>query len=221
MNDAYESSSENFAPWGNYWFVLFQPGGQGTVFYWPFSWNLPSKGKSSTGDTPSCLAYSCQTPFRHTNLALYYGKDHHKVRAHSARAVISSRQPTFIAGYYSKISRLLSVRKSGKKSSYMKICWIFDRLLSLRDQLLKILMTALAHCTNQETNCLFPELSCGVASEIEKRNLLISFSYMIFFPCFSKEISVVLSIIVTLGNFMNGGTNRGQADGFQLSVLNK
>lgn len=37
----------------------------------------------------------------------------------------------------------------------------------------------------------------------------------------NKEISFVLAIILTLGNFMNGGTNRGQADGFQLSVLNK
>lgn len=38
---------------------------------------------------------------------------------------------------------------------------------------------------------------------------------------FSEDISFVLSLILTLGNFMNGGTNRGQADGFQLSVLNK
>ena len=38
---------------------------------------------------------------------------------------------------------------------------------------------------------------------------------------FSDDLSFVLSIILTLGNFMNGGTNRGQADGFQLSVLNK
>lgn len=112
------------------------------------------------------MVYSCQVPFRDTNLAIYYSKDHRKERAHS---------------------------------------------------------------TNQKTNCLFPELSCGVASGLtlsllgfgHQRNLLIFFSYTIFFPCFSKEISVVLSIILTLGNFMNGGTNRGQADGFQLSVLNK
>ncbi|XP_073234320.1 uncharacterized protein [Porites lutea] len=37
----------------------------------------------------------------------------------------------------------------------------------------------------------------------------------------NKDISFVLSILLTLGNFMNGGTNRGQADGFQLGVLNK
>ncbi|KAL9974844.1 hypothetical protein ACROYT_G011940 [Oculina patagonica] len=37
----------------------------------------------------------------------------------------------------------------------------------------------------------------------------------------NEDVSFVLSIVLTLGNFMNGGTNRGQADGFQLSVLNK
>ncbi|KAJ7360456.1 riboflavin kinase [Desmophyllum pertusum] len=37
----------------------------------------------------------------------------------------------------------------------------------------------------------------------------------------NEDLSFILSIILTLGNFMNGGTNRGQADGFQLSVLNK
>ncbi|XP_022779622.1 formin-like [Stylophora pistillata] len=37
----------------------------------------------------------------------------------------------------------------------------------------------------------------------------------------NEDISFILSLILTLGNFMNGGTNRGQADGFQLSILNK
>lgn len=47
------------------------------------------------------------------------------------------------------------------------------------------------------------------------------FFHLEFFYYFSDDLSFVLSIILTLGNFMNGGTNRGQADGFQLSVLNK
>ena len=31
----------------------------------------------------------------------------------------------------------------------------------------------------------------------------------------------LLSIILALGNYMNGGTARGQADGFQMNVLQK
>ena len=47
------------------------------------------------------------------------------------------------------------------------------------------------------------------------------FFHLEFFYYFSDDLSFVLSLILTLGNFMNGGTNRGQADGYQLSVLNK
>lgn len=54
-----------------------------------------------------------------------------------------------------------------------------------------------------------------------EEDTVIDFILFVCRSCYSKEISFVLAIILTLGNFMNGGTNRGQADGFQLSVLNK
>lgn len=38
----------------------------------------------------------------------------------------------------------------------------------------------------------------------------------------SKSLQTVLSIILALGNFMNGGNRtRGQADGFGLEILPK
>lgn len=35
----------------------------------------------------------------------------------------------------------------------------------------------------------------------------------------SKELRRFMAYILHIGNYMNGGTNRGQADGFDLSVL--
>ena len=37
----------------------------------------------------------------------------------------------------------------------------------------------------------------------------------------NKHFSLILSIILGLGNILNGGTTRGQADGFSLDLLNK
>ena len=37
----------------------------------------------------------------------------------------------------------------------------------------------------------------------------------------SSEISTLLSLVLAYGNYMNGNTQRGQADGFQLDVLLK
>ena len=38
---------------------------------------------------------------------------------------------------------------------------------------------------------------------------------------FSQEIQFVLSLVLAFGNYMNGATTRGQADGFQLGALLK
>ena len=37
----------------------------------------------------------------------------------------------------------------------------------------------------------------------------------------NKHFKLILSIILGLGNILNGGSNRGQADGFSLDLLNK
>ena len=37
----------------------------------------------------------------------------------------------------------------------------------------------------------------------------------------SAEITTILSLILAYGNYMNGNTVRGQADGFHLEVLPK
>jgi len=37
----------------------------------------------------------------------------------------------------------------------------------------------------------------------------------------SEALKQILGVILALGNYMNGGTNKGQADGFNLDVLNK
>jgi hypothetical protein len=37
----------------------------------------------------------------------------------------------------------------------------------------------------------------------------------------SYSVQKVLGLILAFGNYMNGGTNRGQADGFGLEILSK
>jgi len=37
----------------------------------------------------------------------------------------------------------------------------------------------------------------------------------------SETLKRVLSIVLSIGNYLNGGTNRGQADGFSLEALCK
>ena len=37
----------------------------------------------------------------------------------------------------------------------------------------------------------------------------------------SKDLQTVIALVLAFGNFMNGGTNRGQADGFGLEILSK
>ncbi|KAK2193295.1 hypothetical protein NP493_16g12001 [Ridgeia piscesae] len=37
----------------------------------------------------------------------------------------------------------------------------------------------------------------------------------------SKDVQQILSLVLTFGNYMNGGTARGQADGFDLEILAK
>lgn len=37
----------------------------------------------------------------------------------------------------------------------------------------------------------------------------------------SKSLQTVIGLVLAFGNFMNGGTNRGQADGFGLEILPK
>ena len=41
------------------------------------------------------------------------------------------------------------------------------------------------------------------------------------FAPFSSEIATLLSLVLAYGNYMNGNTQRGQADGFHLDVLLK
>lgn len=38
---------------------------------------------------------------------------------------------------------------------------------------------------------------------------------------FSQPIRSVMELVLAFGNYMNGGTQRGQADGFDLEVLAK
>ena len=38
---------------------------------------------------------------------------------------------------------------------------------------------------------------------------------------FSESLKDLLELILAFGNYMNGGTQRGQADGFDIKLLNK
>ena len=40
-------------------------------------------------------------------------------------------------------------------------------------------------------------------------------------PSHSEPIRTVLQLVLAFGNYMNGGTQRGQADGFHLSIISK
>ena len=42
--------------------------------------------------------------------------------------------------------------------------------------------------------------------------------YLVFLPC-SESIRSILELVLAFGNYMNGGTQRGQADGFDLRIL--
>jgi hypothetical protein len=57
------------------------------------------------------------------------------------------------------------------------------------------------------------------------QNLYVSVLNLLLFSQFlttSKSLKTVLAIILTLGNYMNGGNRtRGQADGFGLEILAK
>lgn len=57
------------------------------------------------------------------------------------------------------------------------------------------------------------------------QNLCVSVLNLLLFSQFlttSKSLKTVLAIILTLGNYMNGGNRtRGQADGFGLEILAK
>lgn len=57
---------------------------------------------------------------------------------------------------------------------------------------------------------------CIVASCFQQ---LIIFGLVLFFS--SSEIATLLGLVLAYGNYMNGNTQRGQADGFHLEVLLK
>ena len=37
----------------------------------------------------------------------------------------------------------------------------------------------------------------------------------------TTEVKTIISLVLYMGNFVNGGTARGQADGFGLEILSK
>lgn len=60
----------------------------------------------------------------------------HKWASSHTRAAISIRQPPFLAGDCSEISRLLKVSEEVKRYKHRSICWINDPFFFLRDWLL-------------------------------------------------------------------------------------
>lgn len=70
-----------------------------------------------------------------------------------------------------------------------------------------------------------PSLYCGFIAEynavIRVNRLAGSYGRHKFLFTFSCEVETLLSLVLAYGNYMNGNTQRGQADGFQLDVLLK
>ena len=63
-------------------------------------------------------------------------------------------------------------------------------------------------------------------ARVPKLGAQILHSYCVRMTChvtsrFSREIHTLLEIILAFGNYMNGGTQRGQADAFDLEVISK
>ncbi len=50
---------------------------------------------------------------------------------------------------------------------------------------------------------------------------VMSYSWEPHLYLFSDSLRTVLELILAFGNYMNGGTQRGQADGFHLEILTK
>merc|ERR1719476_357816 len=63
--------------------------------------------------------------------------------------------------------------------------------------------------------CTFNELAAGLS------HALVEFQRVVDAFKASEALPHLLSLVLAVGNYLNGGTGRGQADGFDLETLGK
>ena len=78
------------------------------------------------------------------------------------------------------------------------------------------IITSLLQCP-----CITVSVSCSVHVSVACSVRVLQYPYTTVSVSCSEPLKTVMEMILSFGNYMNGGTQRGQADGYDLGILAK